>query len=276
MNQRAFVKQKISKNLNRWVTGKHILITGATDGIGKELAINLLEDCHKLSLVARTQSNLNKLQSELNSSQRHVNEKTMVEIYPIDVNDTNGMIRIIKKIYDDDKEPIDAFINCAGGSHVFEKFENMSHLDIEQIFRANGEAHIHWLRELLPRMKKQELKTGDSKRAHIILMSSRSAERVLPNLVVYGAAKGSTEKLVEGLRREYSKFQIVFTLINPGSINTSFTKHWKKTDRERHNKDSMNVMEGVLPIIHALNMQIATNKISYESTKQWLTELGVV
>ena len=38
----------------------------------------------------------------------------------------------------------------------------------------------------------------------------------------------------------------------------------------------MTVEEAILPILQALNVQYATNRISYESTTQWLNELGVM
>ena len=108
-----------------------------------------------------------------------------------------------------------------------------------------------------------------------MMLSSRSAERALPRLSVYAAAKGTVEKMIEALQREYAQHRLVFTLIAPGSINTSFTANWSLRDRDQHNAEAMNVEEAVLPILQALDVQYATNRISYESTTQWLSELGV-
>src|SRR5205814_55321 len=151
-----------------------------------------------------------------------------------------------------------------------------SHQDISLIFRTNAEAPLHWLRELLPAMKTNASSNGESKRAHVILISSRSAERPLPKLAVYAAAKASLEASTEALRREYARHRIVFTLINPGSIQTSFTAAWEKELQAAHNAESMRLEEAVLPIVRALEADFATNKISYESVTQWESEPGVL
>ena len=98
----------------------------------------------------------------------------------------------------------------------------------------------------MPRMKHNEITGDDKKRGHIIMMSSRSAERPLPKLVTYASAKGAVEKLMEGARTEYSCYGIAFTLVNPGSVNTAFTEKWNESVRIAHNNESMNVKELML------------------------------
>ena len=252
-----------------WAEGKHALITGASDGIGQELAKNLAGRCRKLTLIARGEERLKKLQKELQKS------KTEVEICPMDVRDQEKMTNLVEKIYETDGDQVDIFINCAGGSHFIGPFEKMSFLDIEQIFDTNAKAPIFWLRELLPRMKNNEMENGDLKRGHIIMMSSRSGERALPNLSTYAAAKGTIEKFIEAMRREYAHFKLAFTLVAPGSIKTSFAAKWAQKDRDSHNNESMSVEEAVLPILLAIDVKYTINKLSYESAEQWLNELGV-
>ncbi len=253
----------------RWADGKHALITGASDGIGRELARNLANKCRKLTLIARGQERLKKLKKELKDS------KSDIEIYPMDIRDSVKMTNLIEKIYETDGDQVDIFINCAGGSHYIGPFEEMTFLDIEQILDTNAKAPMFWLRELLPRMKKNEIESGDLKRGHIIMMSSRSGERALPNLSTYAAAKGTVEKFIEAMQREYAQCRLSFTLVAPGSIKTSFTAKWSKKERDSHNNESMSVQEAALPILLAIDVNYNINKISYESVEQWLNELGV-
>ncbi|NET41940.1 MAG: hypothetical protein F6K15_08415 [Okeania sp. SIO2B3] len=89
-------------------------------------------------------------------------------------------------------------------------------------------------------------------------------------------AKGAIEKVCQALRNEYSRHNIVFTLINPGSINTSFTSQWEQAIADMHNNESMTIDEVADFIIFALNASFATNNISFESVKQWRDELGVL
>ncbi len=152
----------------------------------------------------------------------------------------------------------------------------MSFEDISTIFDTNARSPIFLMRTLLPKMRQNKPVQPHEKLGQIVFLSSRSAERTLPRLSVYTMAKGSIEKVCEALRNEYSRYNIVFTLINPGSINTSFTSQWEQTTADMHNNESMTVDEVSNFIIFALNAPFATNKISFESVKQWRDELGVL
>ena len=260
------------KKDTEWTYGKHALITGASDGIGRELARNLAGQCRKITLVARRPEKLEETKKELSRG----TSSTEIKTYSMDVRDTKKMKDLIDTVYKKDKDQVDIFINCAGGTHVIEPFEEMSYSDIEKIFDTNARAPIFWLRELLPRMKNNPIGNDELKRGHIIMMSSRSAERALPKLGVYASAKGAVDKFIEAMQREYAQYRLVFTLVGPGSINTAFTEKWSKKDRDAHNMESMDLEEAVAPILHALKARYATNRISYESTAQWLDELGVL
>lgn len=249
---------------------KHIFITGASDGIGRSLALNLSKICKKLTLVSRnTSGKLEKLANEL------VPCRAEIVIHSMDLRDYEEAERIISSIYDCG-EQIDVFINCAGGSHVYTEFEKMSLEDITTIFDVNAKAPIFWMRSLLPRMKQNIIANGEKKCGQVVFLSSRSGERTLSNLSIYTMAKGAIEKLCEALRNEYARNNIIFTLINPGSINTAFTEQWDQTDSNAHNEESMTVEEVVEFIIFALKAPFATNKISFQSIQQWKTENGVL
>ena len=262
---------------NNWTTDKHLLITGASSGIGKELAISLTGIAKKLTLISRNKDGeLSNLVKTLKEKTEELSRKTEIEFFSADICDRQKANEIISKIYNQDNSQIDAFINSAGGSHLYAPFETMSNHDINSIFDTNAKAPIFWLRELLPRMKNNSTKKDELKRGHIIFLSSRSAERSLSNLSIYTAAKGSIEHLCSALRVEYASYGIGFTLINPGSINTNFTKYWTREQREAHNAESMSVSGAILPIILALNLPFLINNISYESVEQWFSEPSVV
>jgi NAD(P)-dependent dehydrogenase (short-subunit alcohol dehydrogenase family) len=152
----------------------------------------------------------------------------------------------------------------------------MSHEDIEQIVRTNCLSVLHWLREILPRMRKHPSPSWPDKKGHVVLVSSRSGERTLPNLSPYTVAKGGVEKIAEAMQREYARFGIVFTLVNPGSINTAFTQSWDQEARNAHNAESMPIDYILDAILLAIQGNVAVNKVSMESVRQWKGELGVL
>ncbi len=264
-------------HIQEWTDGKHILITGASSGIGREIALRLVGCCRRLTLVARNTNNrLDEFVSELERMREQQRSYAEIRAHVSDVRDAVSASDLIRRIYEEEADQVDAFVNCAGGSHTFGLLETMTRDDVDQILDVNAKAPIYWLKELLPRMKFNEMRPGDLKRGHVLMLSSRSGERALPNLSVYAAAKGCVEKLVEAVRNEYASNRIAFTLVNPGSVNTAFTEQWPKQLREAHNAESMTVQEAVAPIIHALNTQFVLNKLSYESLDQWMGEPGVL
>jgi NADP-dependent 3-hydroxy acid dehydrogenase YdfG len=238
--------------------------------------------CERLTLVARNrEGRLDEVVAELEQIRNALPNlkgvvKTRIQGHAFDVRDRGGLTALLNQIYQDENDQIDAFVNSAGGSHVFGLLESMSTHDIDEIVDVNAKAPMYWLRELLPRMRCNRIKDGDLKRGHVLMLSSRSGERALPNLSVYAAAKGCVEKLVEAVRAEYASFRIAFTLVNPGSVQTSFTDCWPVALRDAHNVESMSVGQAISPIIEALNSQFSLNKISYESVQQWLGEPGVL
>ena len=257
----------------RWSRGKHAMITGASDGIGRELARSLVGSCRKLTLVARNKDGkLDDVVKELKDKTASLPAKTEIRSHSLDINDLAGMRELVRGIYDNDRDQIDLLINSAGGSHIYAPFEALSDYDIERIFDTNARSPILLLRELLPRMKNNEYTEDEQKRAQVVFLSSRSAERSLPNLSIYSASKGSIEKLCESLRVEYAPYRIAFTVINPGSTNTAFTKDWTREAREAHNAESMTVEESITPIINVIDSRFSVNKVSYESIQQWINE----
>lgn len=249
--------------MSEWMTGKHALITGASSGVGFEIARRLNGVCRKLTLVSRS----------MPPDETHEKPGTTIEWRLMDICDYPDLSIIMEDICEYNQ--IDAFIHCAGGTPVIQFFEEMTPETIAEIINVNTITPIMWLRELLPRMVKNQQLDGQ-KRAHVLMMSSRSAERALPRLSVYAASKAAIDKFIEAMQREYAVDHIAFTLVSPGSINTNFTKNWPAGDRDWHNEESMTVEEAVEPIIQALNAQYATNRISYESMTQWTREMGVL
>ena len=264
-----------------WIANKHVMITGASSGIGKALAVALHRKCKKLTLIARnSHGHLDELRDYLKTqaeigSQAFDGDSSVAETecIELDVRDLSGTYDTINKVYVAGGQ-IDCFVHCAGGSHVYAPFEEMSHPDIDTIINTNVKSTLHWLRELLPRMKNNS--TLHKKRAHIILLSSRSGERTLPNLSAYTVAKGAVEKISDAMQREYARYGIAFTLINPGSINTNFTSKWEEKPRNDHNAESMSTEEVMSLLIPIMESEVVVNKISFESVDQWKNEPGTL
>ena len=104
-----------------WIQGKHLLITGASNGIGRQIALRLYGVCSRLTLVSRNRSQrldtvaqeLEELSSQLPS--RALPTEVAKEV--LDVRDRDRASALMARIYDAENGQVDAFLNCAGGCH---------------------------------------------------------------------------------------------------------------------------------------------------------------
>lgn len=252
--------------MENWLNNKHVFLIGASDGIGLSVAKRLSEFCSCLSILA---SNRN---GKLNEIQNELNPKCKLNTIACDVRSDDSINGIISNIFD--IEPVYGLVYCAGGSHICDSFSNYSYDDIDRIIDVNLKSTIKWLTVILPKIATNQV--SGKKRGHVILLSSRSGERALPKLVPYAAAKGGIELLSEGLQREYARDRIAFTLVNPGSILTSFTSEWQHGAADQHVKESMDVDEVSTLIVGAMTSSFVINKMSFESMDQWINEPGVL
>lgn len=259
-----------------WLDNKHVLIVGASDGIGRALAEKLAYNTRHLSLVASNRTG--KLDSLVKDLRQKMfdssNRRAQIDGFTLDVRDYILSQKAVLEMHHQD--PIDCVIYAAGGTPKYDLSENFSFQEIQDIFDINLTALACWMKFLVPLLKENKA-TNNRKKAHVVLLSSRSGERALPNLAAYAAAKGGVERLSEALQKECAKDQIAFSLVNPGSINTAFTAKWENQQAaEFHNKQSM-PMENVVDLLLAtMNVDCVVNKISFESMEQWKTEPGAL
>ena len=182
-------------------------VTGASSGIGRELALQLATKNIKVFASARRTDKL-KILSSLNDN-----------IYPIsmDVSQINDVRKKTNFFLEDDNLP-DLIILNAGVSKLFtiDKIEE-SYQEIVRSMDVNYFGVINCLAVLLPSMIKR-------KRGHIAVMASVAGYRGLPNSLAYSPTKAALINLVEILRTELTPIGITVSVINPGFVDTDATR----------------------------------------------------
>lgn len=180
------------------------LITGASSGIGRDMAKILSDMGYDLILVARRKKKLEELKKELT---------TNVTIINLDVSSTFNCMKLYNKVK---KEDIDIVINNAGFG-LFGEFSE-TNLDKELDMIDTNIKAVHTLTKLFLK----DFKEKDS--GYILNVASSAAFLSGPLMATYYATKGYvlklTEAIYEELRREDSNVYI--GTLCPGPVNTEF------------------------------------------------------
>lgn len=179
-------------------------ITGASSGIGRDLALKLARAGTKVAATARSEDKLSELAGV------HPN----IVPFPADVTDVDAMRAVVPKIVDA-LGPVDVAILNAG---VWELF-SVRAFAAETMHRAidvNLNGIVNALDPLLPGMIAR-------KSGHIALISSVAGYRGLPKAMGYSSTKAAVIALAESLRHELDRLGITISIVNPGFVDTPMT-----------------------------------------------------
>lgn len=183
-----------------------IVITGASAGIGREVALRLSEDPGKrIYAIARDEKRLRSLTEDARN-------KNIIAI-PMDITAGRSSLRELKNMLIKDSVNPGILINNAG--HLVNKpFEEHSDEDISASVAVNFTAAAMLTAELLPMMERG---------AHVVNIGSMGGYQgsmKFPGLALYSATKGALAVLTECLAAEYAGKGISFNCLCPGAVQT--------------------------------------------------------
>ncbi len=191
------------------LSGKSIVITGASSGIGEATAKMLAKRGAKLMLAARRKDKLDKLVAEIEAAGGtaayqvvDVTKQSQVQALAAETLKQYGKI--------------DIMINNAG----IMPLSRLDQLLVEEWDRTidiNIKGVLYGIAAVLPAMQKAQS-------GHIINISSVAGHLVFPNAAVYCGTKYAVRAITEGLRQEIGK-DIRCTIISPGAVATELTNH---------------------------------------------------
>jgi len=197
------------------ISGKNALITGAGKGIGKAIAIALAKEGVNVALLARTQSDLDKLAKEL------AGYNVKISTVTADVSNIESVNNAVAKVQSD-LGFIDILINNAGIGK-FAKFLEMEPESWEEIIKINLLGPYYVTRSVVPEMIEKQ--TGD-----IINISSSSALNPAAVTSAYSASKAGLIALSTSLMQEMRKHNIRVTSLTPSTTATDMAIELKLTD----------------------------------------------
>lgn len=183
---------------------RSILITGASSGIGAELAKQYATAGVTLYLTGRNSESLHQLQQSCQTQGATVHIKAM------DITDRTAVIHWISSLPALDLVIANAGISAGtgGGGESLEQ--------VSRIFNTNIYGVLHTIHPAIDCMKKQG-------HGQIVIISSMAGYRGLPGSPAYSASKAAVKVYGEALRGVLAKEGIAVTVITPGYIRTPMT-----------------------------------------------------
>ncbi|WP_373709664.1 SDR family NAD(P)-dependent oxidoreductase [Kaistella sp.] len=197
---------------------KTALITGATSGIGKATAELLAKQGFRLILCGRRTEVLDQLKTELS-------EHTETFSLNFDQRYFEEVQKAFESLPVDWKE-IDVLINNAGNAHGLESLIDGNISDWDMMLDGNVKGLLYVSKMIMPGMKQRNS-------GHIVNISSVAARQTYANGVVYCASKKAVDVISDGMRLELTEFGIKVTNIQPGAVETEFSKVRFKGDEDR-------------------------------------------
>ncbi len=188
---------------------KTALITGATSGIGRATAHLFAKHGINLILCGRRQERLEIVKKALE-------KETDVVILNFDVRHKNETLDAIASLPENFKT-IDILINNAGNAHGLDPIQDGNLDDWDAMMDINVKGLLYVSKAIIPQMT--ERKSG-----HIINIGSSAGKEVYPKGNVYCASKHAVLAITEGMRIDLNEFGIKVTAINPGLVETEFSK----------------------------------------------------
>jgi short-subunit dehydrogenase len=175
-----------------------IVITGATSGIGRQLALDYQGEGHEVWALGRNEQALDELRSGGMSTGQ------------VDLTDRDATLAWFSG-----QDSIDLAILNAGTCEYID-LPGFDSALVQRVMRANVESVAISIEAVLPLLR-------NSTRGHLAVVGSSAAYLPLPRAEAYGASKAAIAYMVEALRIDLSRENIAVSLVCPGFVKTPLT-----------------------------------------------------
>lgn len=188
-----------------------ILITGATNGIGKAIALKLARENKNLWLTGRNQERMGLLIEEL----KLINPNIVIKTNLFDLNDSKELKKFLITL-EKSNLSIEGVINNAGLALDLAPFDQTLVADIETVINTNVTSLFLITHSVIKLMRAQN-------KGHIINIGSTAGICAYTNAAVYCASKAAIKSFSDGIRLDLIETDIKVTLIQPGIVETDFS-----------------------------------------------------
>lgn len=189
------------------ISGSHVVITGASQGIGAAMARAFSQSGARVLLIARSADKLAQLGTEIGA-----------DWLVADLTDAEQLDSLVARCADQIGH-IDVWVNNAG-VETDDAFAHTTRADIRSLARLNFEAPLLLTRDVLPHMLSRNA-------GHLVMVSSVAGAIPFPGLAAYAGSKAGLTNFSETLRLELKGTGIGLTVVAPGPVDTAM---WNRLD----------------------------------------------
>lgn len=210
------------------LAGRIVFVTGASAGIGEATAKAFAREGAKLLLCARRADKLSAIEQDLRSLGAQD-----IHMFELDVRDQKQVESAIGGLPDAWKQ-IDVLVNNAGLSRGLTKMYLDEIQDWEEMIDTNVKGLLYVTRAVVPGM----VERGSG---HVINLGSIAGHFAYPNGGVYCATKAAERFISDGLRLDLNGTPVRVTSVDPGMVQTDFSRVRFRGNEERAAKTYENV-----------------------------------
>lgn len=190
------------------MTGRTIVITGASSGIGEATAEKFANEGANVVLAARREKRLEEIKNKISS------ENGNIAIKKTDVTSREQMQELADFAIKEYGQ-IDVLFNNAGLMPL-SFMKNLKIDEWDRMVDVNIKGVLYGVAAVLPHMLEKNA-------GHILTTSSSAGHEVFPSSAVYSGTKFAVRIMMEGLAKEVAQSNIRTTSISPGAVQTELT-----------------------------------------------------
>ncbi|GAA4351947.1 SDR family NAD(P)-dependent oxidoreductase [Hymenobacter saemangeumensis] len=232
------------------LTDQVAIISGASRGIGRAIALLLALQGAKVVAVARSEEELTELTHKTrglsivadiadDTDAQHVVDETLRQYGRLDI------------------------LVCNAGVGSFNELENFTAAEWDRMFDTNVKGTFLLCKAAVPHFKKQ-------RRGHIVGITSDVARRTFPHGTAYGASKYAQDALLGSLRKEVRPHGIKVSTIYPGLVDTYFNDTTPgSAEAEKTHLRPSDVAQAVRYVLEAPPHVVVDELMLHPITQEW-------
>ena len=191
------------------LTGKKILVTGASSGIGRATAIRLSEAGAKVVLIARNEEALRETLAGMQGEGHH--------IISADLSQPEVIKDAVAEAVAYDGQKLTGLVHCAGKTKVV-SLRMLNYETLDEVMRVNFYSFI----ELCKQFSGRKNNDGGS----IVAISSTASQKANKGQIAYGSSKAALNTSILALSKELASKNIRVNAILPGFIRTKMSEEF--------------------------------------------------